>query len=474
MSIADRLAVHRSENGLTDGRTTVTYAALHAEFARLDALWRSADESGLAGVIALVGRNDVASAVAALHLLATERACYFWRPSTPMTGNAFPWSELPEFCTTAIQSRDPESATNGDSSGLGYVLEHRSTTLFVPKSSSIYLGTSGTTARPKLAVYTPERLLGNAENCVRRFQLTAADRVLLPLPIAHMYGLGAAFLPAVLAGASVCILPQANLLTFLQAEQRFDPTVVFLTPGLAHQLIAVRKQKRPYRLSILGADRMNGETFARYEERHGCTVCVYGSTELGAVAASSPDDAYERRRHSSGRLLDHVRLVSHPLETDATDTLCFEHPFAMAGYANANGDPELPADFYQQGVYLTRDVGAVDEHGDLRIQGRCDDSVKRDGYLVAFSYVEQALEQLPQISRAIVLAGEPTPRGVELIAFCVQANDQRTDEQQLRQECQTRLPAHAIPDRFHLLDRLPLTSTGKPDRQALRSLLKET
>lgn len=476
MSFADRIALHRSDNILTDGRTAVTYAALPTEFARLDELWRHHNGSGDDGVTVLAGRNNLASAIAGLHLLATKRSCYFWRPSSNITESTLPWSELPEFLTTALLSRESDSAASNDLCSLNDTLQcrtPRSNSLPAVNSSYLYLGTSGTLARPKLAIYTPDRLLGNAMNCVRRFQLTDADRVLLPLPIAHMYGLGAAFLPAVLAGASVCLLPQTNLLTFLQAEQRFDPTVVFLTPGLAHQLVAVRKQKRPYRLSVLGADRMDGETFARYEERHGCTVCVYGSTELGAVASGSPNDAYERRRQSSGHLLDQVRLVPHPVETEGTNTLCFEHPFAMSGYANARGEPELPADVFYEGVYLTRDLGELDENNDIRIHGRRDDCVKRDGYLVAFSHVEQALEQMPEVTRAFVISGEPAPRGVELIVFCVRKADSSLDEHELLRRCQSILPAHAVPDRIHFINQLPLTTTGKPDRQALRSLIEQ-
>ncbi|MDP1796419.1 MAG: fatty acid--CoA ligase family protein [Planctomycetaceae bacterium] len=476
MSLAARLSTHQSHQVLTDGRHTLTYAGLPQEFARLDQLWHEAHHAHSGGATILVGRNDLGSAVAGLYLLVKQRPCYFWRPTIEITGNTLPWTDLPEFCSTAVLSHEPAPDAGTSSSVHDYELALRP---FSRQPANMvlqpytYLGTSGTTARPKLAAYTPERMLGNAENCMRRFQLTVEDRVLLPLPIAHMYGLGAAFLPAVLAGASIYLLPQTNLLTYLQAERCFDPTVVFLTPALANQLIAVRKQKRPYRLSVMGADRMNPETFARYEDQHGCTVCVYGSTELGAVAASHPDDTYERRQHSSGRLMDQVRIVSVPRSTEPNDqaTLAFDHPFAMAGYANAHGEPELPADVFRDGAYLTRDVGGLDELGDLRIYGRADDAVKRNGYLVAFSDVERALEQLPEIDRAVVISGEATSHGVGLVAFCVQNDATPIDETSIRKQLQTIIPSHAVPDRLVFLDQLPLTTTGKPDRQALRSLI---
>ncbi len=435
--------------------------------------------SDRAGAVILVGRNDLGTAIAGLSLLAAERACYFWRPPSDLPGTELPWADLPDFCTAAVCAHSAEASA---AVSIPYDIRFRNADR-PPISSGglsyIYLGTSGTTARPKLAAYTLSRLLGNAENCVRRFQITAADRVLLPLPLAHMYGLGAAFLPAVLAGASVRIISQVNLLTYLQAEREFDPTVVFLTPALAHQLVTARKQGRQYRLTVLGADRIDPESFARYEERHGCTVCLYGSTELGAVAGGSPDDPFERRQHTSGHLLDHIRLVPPPNDvvptSDGSATrLCFEHPFAMVGYANSMGEPELPADVCRQGVYLTRDLGEIDAQGDLVIHGRCDDAVKRDGYLVAFADVERALERLPGLARVIVMGGAATPRGIALIAFCITIDTKTQDAEALRRGCSAVLPPHAVPDQIVVLDQLPLLTTGKPDRRALHSMIEQT
>jgi acyl-coenzyme A synthetase/AMP-(fatty) acid ligase len=470
MSLTDRIAAHRAANVLTDGRLSIPYAELPAELARFDLNARQSLGPLANGTVVLVGRNDLGTMIAVLSCLATGRSCYFWRPTNELAGTELSWDEMPEFCHAAVMARSLSATT---ATAIEYDFSIRAPTALTETRSAspyFYLGTSGTTSRPKLAAYTPERLIGNAENCVRRFQITANDRVLLPLPLAHMYGLGAAFLPAVLAGASVRVLGNVNLLTYLQAEREFDPTVVFLTPALAHQLVTARKHGRQYRLTAMGADRIDPESFARYEERHGCTVCVYGCTELGAVASGSPDDPFARRQNSSGRLLDHVRQVPPLGDSDSeTVTLCFDHPFGMSGYADATGEPQLPADLYRDGMYLTRDVGELNEHGDLCVRGRRDDCVKRDGYLVAFCEVERALEQLPEIDRAIVMKGETTPRGIALVAFCVVVTG--GDAAEIRRACVSILPGHAIPDHIIVLDQLPLLSTGKPDRHALHSLL---
>jgi acyl-CoA synthetase (AMP-forming)/AMP-acid ligase II len=131
--------------------------------------------------------------------------------------------------------------------------------------------------------------------------------VVIPVALAHMYGLGAAFLPAALAGGSVRLIPEANLLSYVRAEAEWEPTVAFLTPSFCHLLVKGRKQSRPYRLTVLAGDAA-ADTFAVYERRHGCTVNLYGSTELGAIAAGSPDETFLVRRDTVGRPMLGVRL----------------------------------------------------------------------------------------------------------------------------------------------------------------------
>jgi acyl-CoA synthetase (AMP-forming)/AMP-acid ligase II len=70
-------------------------------------------------------------------------------------------------------------------------------------SPKIYLQTSESTGNPKMATHLHTKLMGNAFNCVERLGLTSEDRIAIPVPIFHMYGLAAAFLPGVVVGASI-------------------------------------------------------------------------------------------------------------------------------------------------------------------------------------------------------------------------------------------------------------------------------
>jgi acyl-CoA synthetase (AMP-forming)/AMP-acid ligase II len=455
---------------ISDGVGEVAYAGVGALFSSLDELLARQDV-GQDDCVAVAGKNGVLTAVALLYLLARERRCLPWQGPVPIEGGRFREQDLPAFCDWALLPVEPRVHRNpgGVPAADLYRLARRDTSRPRPDRPSaawVYVCTSGTTGVPKVAVYRPEKLLGNARNCVTRLRLAADDRVLVPLPIAHMYGLGVAFLPAVHVGASVHLLSNANLMTFLEAEERFDPNVTVLATSFCHLLVSGRKTSRPYRLTGLGGDRMDENTFAQYEQRHGCAVNIYGATELGAISAGDPLDPFPVRRDTVGRPMPGVRL-----RRTEEGILCFAHPYACEGYADEFGEPCMPADLVVDGWYQTRDLGRVDGDGYLSVSGRADLSVKRDGFLVAFSEVERVLGRIVGIERAVVLAGDPTPRGKALIACCVSRSPQAPEERDLRRACLEVLPAYAVPDRFVFLEAIPLTAAGKPDRRALESFL---
>ncbi len=85
-------------------------------------------------------------------------------------------------------------------------------------SPKIYLQTSGSTGSPKMAAHLRTKLMGNAFNCGERLGLTSEDRIAIPVPIFHMYGLAAAFLPRVVVGASIDLQKRANLLRYLEKK----------------------------------------------------------------------------------------------------------------------------------------------------------------------------------------------------------------------------------------------------------------
>ena len=461
---------------ISDGRAAVSYQELREAIPVWDK-WLRQQGSSREDCLALYLRGDVESAAALLALLfLRQSACLSRQPVTSMASDESPGT-APRFCHATLIKR--QIGTGADPSPAdpdGFCLVHsneHAVTRHKAEPAYVYVPTSGTTGTPKIAAYEHDRLISNAGNCVTRFQLSPADRVLIPVPLAHMYGLGAAFLPAFLAGASVRLISEANLLNYLQAEEEFEPTVTYLTPNFCYLLVKGRKKARKYRLTILAGDSVPEQLFTSYEQQYGCTVNLYGSTELGAIAAGGPGEPFDARRDTAGKLMPGVRLANintagqaESRAQDELSPLCFEHPHGCSGYADADGKPEKPEWLFDGRYYATQDMGRADADGRLQLLGRVADSVKRDGLLVAFADIESALQKLVVIERALVVPGGMTPRGRELIAVCVSASGSPVNAEAMRRLALGVLPGYAAPDRFVFVNELPLTATYKPDRSA--------
>jgi acyl-coenzyme A synthetase/AMP-(fatty) acid ligase len=139
-------------------------------------------------------------------------------------------------------------------------------------SRKIYLRTSGSTGSPKMAAHLHTKLMGNAFNCVERLGLTSEDRIAITVPIFHMYGLAAAFLPGFVVGASIDLQKGADLLRYLEEKKEFVPNVTFLTPTLCQTLLKGRKSPRAYQLTVVAGDGFREDTFTKYESCFGCLV----------------------------------------------------------------------------------------------------------------------------------------------------------------------------------------------------------
>jgi acyl-coenzyme A synthetase/AMP-(fatty) acid ligase len=303
-------------------------------------------------------------------------------------------------------------------------------------------------------------VLANARVVVDRLGLGSADRISLPVPLWHMYGLGAALLPGLLAGASIDLIAHANALSVFDRERRFAPTVAFVTPSFAASLLKARRTRaRPYRLSVCAGDRIDRGTFQMWEECSGALVQLYGTTEMGAVAAASPQMPAPVRAISVGPPFDGVECA-----VDAAGVLQVRSPFAFLGYADASGAPTPTSEWYATGDRARLVQGRI------MILGRADLAVERDGRLMQLEDVERVMEQLDGVEHAAVVADGHSPRGVGLVAFVVgsAAHDPAT----LRAALRSALPEWAVPERVCPIERMPTGATGKLDRAALAALAR--
>ena len=449
---------------ITDGTRTCTYAELERACDTVDAFLTSryVDRDAC---LAVVCANTLPSVVATLSLLTRSTGFALCSPDQP----------VPPFCRYVLNTAPAvdASASAASDRDVAHGFELRENASWGGWNGSyrgrFYTRTSGTTASSKTVVFSHAKLWSNARNCVDRFQLSDQERVAIPVPIWHMYGLGAALLPAVLANVSIDVQADSNVIRYLQREAEFEPTTVFLTPSFCYALTRLPRARRRYRLTIAGGDRIPPDIFARYEQAHGCLVNAYGSTELGLVAAGSLEDPFEIRTHAIGRPMPGVHVghgAKNSERDDGYSELWLHHPAGGDGYADERGEVIRPHDRFLDGRLKSQDVGRLGDDGRLRVAGRSDHIVKRDGRLVAFSDVEEALLKNVLLEAAVVLSDGSTPRGAQLTAVCV-ARNRNADVQAIREESRKHLPAYAMPDRITLVDDIPRLESGKPDRAAL-------
>ena len=462
---------------LTDGQITCSYREIPEVFERLQRHFAK-QGIGIEDCLALECDNSVPSALVLLYLL-EKGYSFLLLPKENISQELGKKLVIPRFCRYRVMT---ESLTNNGSAAnikdpnqfLRFVenekrIVARGTANNV--SQKLYLRTSGSTGHPKIVVHSHARLLGNVLNCVQRLGLKSKDRIAIPVPIFHMYGLGAAFLPGVAVGASIDLQKSANLLRYLQREKEFLPNIAFMTPIFCETLLKGRKSSRAYKLTVVAGDLVREDTFAKYESGFGCLVNLYGSTEMGAIASASPQEPSEVRSQTVGKPMPRVqmRLEETSLkvveERERFGEFRCQHEYGFEGYVDENGNSASQgthADWFR-----TKDLGRIWADGYVEVLGRCDHSVNRDGLLVLFSDVERAIESIESIESVVVVSKGESQRGKGIVAYCVLAKNAENTEADIRSACFERLPRRAVPDVIRIVKSLPTLPNGKVHRQKL-------
>ena len=472
-------SINLQKNILTDGMRECTYQQIPDIF---DGIQKYFEESfvGTEDCLALVCENSLSSALVLLYLL--ERGYSFLLLAKVVCDVQDKNLTLPRFCRYRvvvggllgdgrdIDLRCPKEFLRVDNNeGWSGILQQAN-----PVSPKVYLRTSGSTGNPKMVVHTHAKLMRNSLSCVHRLGLEGVDRIAIPVPLTHMYGLGAAFLPGVAVGASIDLQMNANLLRYLQREKSFKPNITFITPAFCETLLKARTSPRSYKLTIVAGDRLKEDTFTLYQSRFGCVVKLYGCTEMGAIAASNPEEPMVVRSQTVGKPMSGVQMsvrvdMGESLEgIEGFGELWCQHEYGFEGYVDDNEYPTLQNN--HDDWFRTKDFGRVWADGHLEVLGRCDHSVNRDGLLVFFSVVERAIESIEGIESVVVVSKGENQRGKGLVAYCVLAQAKVMTEGDIRSACFESLPKRSVPDQIRIVKSLPYSTNCKVDRRMLITL----
>ena len=337
--------------------------------------------------------------------------------------------------------------------------------------------TSGTTGLPKGAVHTQANLLANMQAAAQVQALQPSDHVLTILPLFHVGGLCIQTLPALWAGASVCLLPRFEPTACLQAIAQERPSLTLVVPAVMKALIE-HPQWDSTALDSLravwaGSSSLPSASVQAFLDR-GIPLCnVYGATETGPFSIALPEQQAYSHVGDCGWPAPGVLACLAPPEgpamgeQDGVGEVWLCGPAVVTHYW-----PNIPA-LDAQGWFHSGDLGVRGPDGSWRIVGRAKDMIISGGENIYPAEIENLLLQHPAVLECAVL-GQPDPRWGEVVVAVVVLRAQEVpppSDEALLASVRSGLARYKHPQRVVRVNALPKTALGKVQKDLLRAQL---
>ncbi len=341
--------------------------------------------------------------------------------------------------------------------------------------------TSGTTGFPKGATLSHHNILNNGFFVGELCNYTEADRICIPVPFYHCFGMVMGNLGATSHGAAMIIpAPAFDPAATLAAVQAERCTSLYGVPTMFIAELSVPGFD-DYDLSSLRTGIMAGspcpvEVMKQVIERMGMTevgIC-YGMTETSPVSTQTrADDSLDRRVSTVGRVGPHLEVKVVDPETGRTvprgtpGELCTRGYSVMLGYWN---QPDKTAEAVDVAHWMhTGDLAVMDGEGYLAITGRIKDMVIRGGENIYPREIEEFLYTHPDILDAQVIGVPDVKYGEELMVWVrLREGAEALTAESLRTFCTGQLAHYKIPRYVHIVDEFPMTVTGKVRKVEMR------
>jgi len=424
--------------------------------------------------VALIGELLPELKIAATELKSSVypflRRVVLYDPAAPdKTGRPFPGITLWQEVMAAAAHVDPD------------VLAETAASLDIDDAINIQY-TSGTTGFPKAVMLTHHNILNNAYFAAQALHFTDKDRLCVPVPFYHCFGMVLANLLCLSTGACVVI-----------ASEHFDAQAVLEAAagerctalhGVPTMFIAQLEHPRfkEFDLSAMRTGIMAGAPCPPplmrqvIGEMHCPEILIgYGQTEASPLThLTSRDDSLGRRTETVGRNLPHqeVKIVHH--DTGRTvamgdvGEICFRGYHVMKGYY---GDPEATRQTIDENGWLhSGDLGCMDEEGYVQITGRLKEMIIRGGENIYPREIEEFLFRHPKVAQVAVF-GLPDEFYGEVVMAWVQLHaGESGTEKEFREYCKGKIAHYKVPKHIWFVDEFPLTVTGKIQKFRMREI----
>ncbi|OLR89869.1 AMP-binding protein [Actinokineospora bangkokensis] len=346
--------------------------------------------------------------------------------------------------------------------------------------------TSGTTGFPKGATLSHHNILNNGYFVGELCSYTEQDRVCVPVPFYHCFGMVMGNLAITSHGACLVIpAPGFDPAATLRAAAEERCTSLYGVPTMFIALLAEpgvdELDLSALRTGIMAGSPCPVEVMKQVIERLGMaevTIC-YGMTETSPVSTQTrADDTVDRRVSTVGRVHPHLEVKVVDPDTGTTvprgvpGELCTRGYSVMLGYWD---QPDKTAEAIDAARWMhTGDLAVMDDEGYLNITGRIKDMVIRGGENVYPREVEEFLYTHPSVLDAQVIGVPDAKYGEELMAWIrVREGAAPLTVEDVREFCAGKLAHYKVPRYVHVVDEFPMTVTGKVRKVEMRAAAVE-
>jgi len=344
--------------------------------------------------------------------------------------------------------------------------------------------TSGTTGSPKGVTLTHHNILNNGYFVGRAMRLTEVDRICIPVPLYHCFGMVMGNLAAVTHGCAM-VYPGEGFdpLATLETVQAEKCTALYGVPTmfiaeLDHPDFA-RFDLGTLRTGIMAGAPCPIEVMRKVIDRMNMreVTIAYGMTETSPVSfQSAVNDPLERRVSTVGRIQPHLEVKIVDAEgrivpRGQSGELCTRGYSVMLGYW---GDKEKSADVVDAAGWMhTGDLATLDAEGYCNIVGRIKDMVIRGGENLYPREIEEFLFSHPKIQDVQVFGVADQKYGEELCAWIRLREGETMSEDDVRDFCRGQIAHQKIPRYVEFVDEFPMTATGKVQKFIMRQRVEE-
>lgn len=334
-----------------------------------------------------------------------------------------------------------------------------------PEDLACILYTSGTTGRPKGVLLTVENFLSEQQATAQALDIGPKDKIVGVLPFFHVFGLSNILYLALVRGASIALVPQYSPGNLLRTIVETRPTLMMAIPTMFIHLLTLLERKKvrlpdSIRLCVSGAAPLPKEVIEAFELASGARLLEgYGLTETVAACCLNPPDGVSKAGSIGTPLAGFEMKVvdAHGKELPREDAgeIAVRGKGVSAGYYNLEQDTK---EAFQDGWFLTGDMGYQDEDGYFFITDRKKEIIIKAGLNISPREVEEVLLRHPLVKEAAVLGRKKGERE-EIVAFVTTRGEVSAKE--LISHCKGALSNFKVPDAISFMKTLPMTITGK-------------